>query len=157
MTMADSFSQQDAALMRRAIVMAEQAAAEGEVPVGAVLADAEGTILAEAGNRCIAGHDPAGHAEMRAIREAAARLGNYRLPGCRLYVTLEPCVMCAGLCVHARIAEIIYGTADPKTGALHSLYRIGGDGLLNHNLNVHGGLLAEECAALLVSFFRERR
>ena len=157
MTMADSFSQQDAALMRRAIVMAEQAAAEGEVPVGAVLADAEGGVLAEAGNRCIAGHDPAGHAEMRAIREAATRLGNYRLPGCRLYVTLEPCVMCAGLCVHARIAEIIYGTADPKTGALHSRYRIGGDGLLNHNLIVRGGLMAEECAALLVSFFRERR
>lgn len=143
--------------MRRALEMAEQAAAEGEVPVGAVLADAEGKVLAEAGNRCIAGHDPAGHAEMRAIREAAAKIGNYRLPGCRLYVTLEPCVMCAGLCVHARIAEIIYGTADPKTGALHSRYRIGGDGLLNHNLNVRGGLLAEECAALLVSFFRERR
>ena len=143
--------------MRRALAMAEQAATEGEVPVGAVLADAEGAVLAEAGNRCIAGHDPAGHAEMRAIREAAAKLGNYRLPGCRLYVTLEPCVMCAGLCVHARIAEIIYGAADPKTGALHSRYRIGGDGLLNHNLNVRGGLLAEECAALLVAFFRERR
>ena len=143
--------------MRRALAMAEQAAAEGEVPVGAVLADAEGAVLAEAGNRCIAGHDPAGHAEMRAIREAAAKLGNYRLPGCRLYVTLEPCVMCAGLCVHARIAAIIYGAADPKTGALHSRYRIGGDGLLNHNLNVRGGLLAEECSALLVSFFRERR
>ena len=157
MTTAERFSQQDAELMRRALAMAEQAAAEGEVPVGAVLADAEGAVLAEAGNRCIAGHDPAGHAEMRAIREVAARLGNYRLPGCRLYVTLEPCVMCAGLCVHARIAEIIYGTADPKTGALHSRYRIGGDGLLNHNLNVRGGLLAEECAALLVAFFRERR
>ena len=143
--------------MRRALAMAERAAAEGEVPVGAVLADAEGAILAEAGNRCIAGHDPAGHAEMRAIRAAAAELGNYRLPGCRLYVTLEPCVMCAGLCIQARIDEIVYGTADPKTGALHSRYRIGGDGLLNHRLAVRGGLLAEECGALLVAFFRERR
>ena len=143
--------------MRRALALAAQAAAAGEVPVGAVLTDAEGNVLAEAGNRCIAGHDPAGHAEMRAVREAAAKLGNYRLPGCRLFVTLEPCLMCAGLCIHARIAEIVYGAADPKTGALHSRYHIGADGLLNHNLTARGGLLAEECGALVVSFFRERR
>lgn len=143
--------------MRRALAMAQKAAAAGEVPVGAVLVDGNGRILAEAGNACIQEHDPSGHAEMAAIRAAAVKIGNYRLPGCRLYVTLEPCIMCAGACIQARLAGIVYGTADPKAGALDSCYRIGNDGLLNHGLTVQGGVLAEECSALLINFFKERR
>ena len=151
------FSEADIVLMRRALALARHSAAAGEVPVGAVLSDAAGTILAEAGNCCIAGHDPCGHAELRAIREAAGKQGNYRLPGCRLHVTLEPCVMCAGACIQARLAEVVYGAPDPKAGALHSCYQIGADGRLNHSFAVRGGLLADECAALLLAFFRERR
>ncbi len=152
-----SFSQSDINLMRRALAAAQAAAQAGEVPVGAVVVDRDGAILAEAGNRCIRDHDPSAHAEMLAIRQAAASVGNYRLPGHRLYVTLEPCPMCAGLCVQARIETIVYGTPDPKAGALQSRYRIGGDGRLNHALEVRGGLLAEECATLLLDFFRKRR
>ena len=144
-------------LMRRALAKAHKAAAVGEVPVGAVLVDSENRILAEAGNNCIQAHDPSGHAEMAVIRAAAAKAGNYRLPGCRLYVTLEPCIMCAGACIQARITGIIYGAPDPKAGALHSCYRIGTDGLLNHTLTVQGGLLAEDCSAVLINFFKERR
>ena len=143
--------------MARALRQARLAAAAGETPVGAVLTDADGRILAEAGNACVGRNDPTAHAEMLVIRAAAALLGNYRLPGCRLHVTLEPCVMCAGACVHARLAAIVYAAADPKTGALHSCYRIGGDGLLNHRPLILGGLMEEESAALLRSFFRERR
>ena len=143
--------------MRRALVMARSAAARGEVPVGAVLVDNSSRILAEAGNDCIGRHDPCGHAEMAVIRTAAAKTGNYRLPGCRLYVTLEPCIMCAGACIQARLASVVYGAPDPKAGALHSCYRIGADGQLNHTLVVQGGLLAEECSALLINFFKERR
>ncbi len=152
-----SFSPNDIGLMRRALAAAQAAADAGEVPVGAVLVDRDGSILAEAGNRCIRDHDPSAHAEMLAIRQAAAKARNYRLPGHRLYVTLEPCPMCAGLCVQARIETIIYGAADPRAGAVHSCYRIGGDGRLNHALVVRGGLLAEESAALLLDFFRKRR
>lgn len=151
------FSPIDTMLMRRALLAAQEAATAGEVPVGAVLTDSTNTILAEAGNRCIRDHDPSAHAEMVAIRRAAALAHNYRLPGCRLYVTLEPCIMCAGACIQARIQTIIYGASDPKAGALHSCYRIGGDGQLNHSLNVRGGLLADESAALLRNFFSARR
>ncbi len=143
--------------MRRALVMAQKAAFAGEVPVGAVLVDSNHRILAEAGNNCIQAHDPCGHAEMAVIRAAAARAGNYRLPGCRLFVTLEPCIMCAGACIQARLASVVYGASDPKAGALHSCYRIGSDGQLNHTLKVQGGLLAEECSALLINFFKKRR
>lgn len=151
------FSQDDIRLMQRALAAAQAAAAAGEVPVGAVLVDQGGTILAEAGNRCIRDQDPSAHAEMLAIRQAAAQVRNYRLPGHRLYVTLEPCPMCAGLCVQARIETVVYGAADPRAGALRSCYHIGGDGRLNHALAVRGGLLAEESAALLLDFFRQRR
>lgn len=143
--------------MQRALAMAHMARVRGEVPVGAVLVDSNNRILAEAGNDCIGGHDPCGHAEMIVIRAAAAQERNYRLPGCRLYVTLEPCIMCAGACIQARLASVVYGAPDPKAGALHSRYRIGADGQLNHSLVVQGGLLAEECSALLINFFKERR
>ena len=155
--MDERFSETDRPLRAAALAWARQAAAEGETPVGAVLSDAEGRILAGAGNACIRLRDPSAHAEMRVIRAAAALLGNYRVPGCRLHVTLEPCVMCAGVCIHARRAEIVYGTEDPKTGALRSCYRIGSDGLLNHRPLVRGGLMAVESADLLRAFFQERR
>ncbi len=143
--------------MQRALRMEQEAASEGEVPVGAVLVDSSNTLVAEAGNRCIRDNDPSAHAEMLVIRQAAALANNYRLPGCRLYVTLEPCIMCAGACIQARIENIIYGTRDPKTGALHSRYQIGTDGQSNHNITIQGGLLAEECSHLLTHFFRARR
>lgn len=148
---------QDLLFMRRALDRAREAAALGEVPVGAVLVDAEGQILAEAGNNCIAASDPSGHAEMRTLRLAAIKLGNYRLPGTTLYVTLEPCPMCAALLVHARVGRLVYGATDPKGGAIVSKYHIGGDDLLNHRFQVTGGVLAEESAQLLREFFRSRR
>lgn len=143
--------------MQRALDQARAAALSGEVPVGAVLMGRGGELLAEAGNACIRSCDPSAHAEMLAIRRAAERLGNYRLPGCTLFVTLEPCIMCAGVCIQARIARIVYGADDPRAGALHSCYAIGRDGRLNHDLTVAGGLIANECAALLRDFFRARR
>lgn len=143
--------------MQRALDQSRAAALSGEVPVGAVLMDRGGKLLAEAGNACIRSCDPSAHAEMLAIRRAAERLGNYRLPGCTLFVTLEPCVMCAGVCIQARIERIVYGADDPRAGALHSCYAIGRDGRLNHDLTVAGGLMAGECAALLRDFFRARR
>ncbi len=143
--------------MQRALDQARAAALSGEVPVGAVLMDRGGKLLAEAGNACIRSCDPSAHAEMLAIRRAAERLGNYRLPGCTLFVTLEPCIMCAGVCIQARIERIVYGADDPRAGALHSCYAIGRDGRLNHDLTVAGGLMAGECAALLRDFFRARR
>ena len=155
--MESGWTERDLLLMRRALAQASAAALGGEVPVGALVTDSEGRILAEAGNACIRNNDPSAHAEMLAIREAAALVGNYRLPGCRLYVTLEPCVMCAGLCIQARLGAIVYGATDPKAGALQSCYKIGSDGLLNHAPLVRGGLLAQEAAALLVAFFRARR
>lgn len=147
----------DRQMMERAMAQARMAAASGEVPVGAVLVDAQGAVLAEAGNNCIAATDPAGHAEMHTLRRAAAKLNNYRLPGTTLYVTLEPCPMCAALLVHARIARLVFGATDPKGGAIISKYRIGSDGLLNHALTITGGVMAEECAQLLREFFRARR
>ena len=152
-----NWTEQDLLLMQRALEQASAAALTGEVPVGALVTDSAGQVLAEAGNACIRNHDPSAHAEMLAIRAAAALMGNYRLPGCRLYVTLEPCVMCAGLCIQARIGTIVYGAADPKAGALHSCYKIGSDGQLNHAPIVRGGLLAREASDLLVGFFRARR
>lgn len=147
----------DRLMMERALVQARLAAENGEVPVGAVLVDNQGDILAEAGNNCVAASDPAGHAEMRTLRLAAERVNNYRLPGTTLYVTLEPCPMCAALLVHARIYRLVFGAADPKGGAIISKYRIGSDGLLNHALITTGGVLAKECGQLLRDFFRARR
>jgi tRNA(adenine34) deaminase len=144
-------------MMVRALELARRAAAAGEVPVGAVVVAADGLILAEAGNTCVGDSDPSGHAEMVAVRLAGRRLGNYRLPGTTLYVTLEPCAMCAALLVHARIDRLVFGAFDPKAGAVVSRYRIGSDGLLNHSFTVTGGVLAEECGRLLREFFQNRR
>ena len=143
--------------MRLALEQAAKAAAAGEVPVGAVVAGPDGTILARAHNQPISANDPTAHAEILALRKAARKLSNYRLAGCRLIVTLEPCVMCAGAAVHARVAEIIYGTADPKSGGVRSLYRIASDDRLNHRPDVVSGVLAPECADLLTAFFASRR
>lgn len=143
--------------MRAALREAEKGVAACEVPVGAVVISPEGRILARAHNRCVAANDPTAHAEILALRGAARRIGNYRLTGCRLVVTLEPCPMCAGAAVVARVAEIVYGTPDPKGGAVSTLYRIASDPRLNHRAAVVSGILAEECAALLTSFFRSRR
>jgi tRNA(adenine34) deaminase len=149
-------------LMARAIAEAQRGAAEGEVPVGAVvIAPArdsdDSAIVAAAHNRPIALNDPTAHAEMLALRQAAAALGAYRLAGAALFVTLEPCVMCVGAMVHARIAELYFGARDEKAGALGSVYDIGRDGRLNHRIEVYGGLMEPECAALLRDFFRSRR
>ncbi len=150
------------ALMAEAIAEARRGAEEGEVPVGAVAvrrsADgADDVIVAVAHNRPIALSDPTAHAEMLALRQAAAALGAYRLEGAALFVTLEPCVMCVGAMVHARITELYYGARDEKAGALGSVYDIGRDGLLNHRIEIYGGLMEPECAALLRDFFRSRR
>jgi len=147
----------DLQMMRRALQQARHAADLGEVPVGAVVVDDTGNILAEAGNNCIQASDPSGHAEMRALRLAAKAVDNYRLPNTTLYVTLEPCPMCAALLVHARISRLVYGATDPKGGAIDSKYRIGSDGLLNHGFSITGGVLAEECGQILRDFFRRRR
>ncbi len=143
--------------MGLALEEAKLAAERDEVPVGAVLVDQDGTILASDGNRSIELSDPAGHAEMLVMRAAGRLLGNYRLAGATLYVTLEPCVMCAGAMVHARIGKVVYGAEDPKAGGLVSRYQVGRDGRLNHTLEVEGGVMADACGRLLTDFFRSRR
>ncbi|MBV8619445.1 MAG: tRNA adenosine(34) deaminase TadA, partial [Curvibacter sp.] len=147
---------QDEDFMRLALAEAEAAGRAGEVPVGAVLVR-EGRVLARGRNRPIAGHDPTAHAEVLALRDAAAQLGNYRLDGCTLYVTLEPCSMCAGAMLHARLARVVYGASDPKTGVAGSVLDLFGEARLNHQTQVEGGVLAAECGALLQSFFQGRR
>jgi len=147
----------DEIMMQRALVQAKLAAAMEEVPVGAVLIDHQGQVLAEAGNNCILDSDPSGHAEMRALRAAARALHNYRLLGTTLYVTLEPCPMCAALLVHARVARVVFGATDSKGGGLVSKYQIGNDGLLNHGFSVTPGVLGEQCSQILKDFFRRRR
>lgn len=142
--------------MEQALVQAAAAAKMGEVPVGAVLIGDEG-LLAAAGNSPIRLSDPTAHAEILALRQAAAGRNNYRLPQTTLYVTLEPCVMCMGALIQARIARLVYGAADPKTGAAASVYAIGGDGRLNHGIEIRGGILADRCGELLRAFFKARR
>ncbi len=142
--------------MQQALLQAESAAAHGEIPVGAVLVGPNG-LLAAAGNSPIGRYDPTAHAEIIALRNAAERLHNYRLPGTTLYVTLEPCVMCMGAMIQARIERLVFGATDPKAGAVSSVYTIGSDGLLNHKIEIIGGVLAEQCSALLKNFFRSRR
>jgi tRNA(adenine34) deaminase len=144
-------------LMEQALACAREAEAAGEVPVGAVLADATGAVIARAANAPIARHDPTAHAEILVLRAAGRALGNYRLPGCVLYVTLEPCAMCVGALVHARIARIVYGAPDPKTGACGSVFDLAASPKMNHRIEVTGGVLAEESAALLKRFFAARR
>lgn len=142
--------------MREALVLARQAWAEGEVPVGAVVVK-DGAVIGRGFNRPISGHDPTAHAEIQALRDAAQRLGNYRLPGCSLYVTIEPCTMCAGALIHARIARVVYGARDPKTGAHGSVVDLFAEPRLNFHAQVVGGVLAEECGKMLSDFFAERR
>jgi tRNA(adenine34) deaminase len=146
----------DLELMRRALTLAEAAGAAGEVPIAAVLV-ANGEIVAEAANAPIASNDPTAHAEILVLRRAGARLGNYRLPGTTLYVTLEPCPMCASALVHARVERVVFAAHDLKAGAAGSLMNLVADPRLNHRLDVAAGLLADESAALLQRFFRARR
>jgi tRNA(adenine34) deaminase len=142
--------------MRAALADARRAGARGEVPVGAVAA-IDGRIVGRAGNDSIRRLDPTGHAEIRALRRAARQVGQYRLTDVTLVVTLEPCLMCMGAMVHARVARLVYGATDPKAGAAASLYRIAEDRRLNHRFPVDGGVLADECGALLREFFAARR
>ena len=146
----------DEAFMREALRLAGEAAAAGEVPVGAVLVR-DGRIIGRGWNRPITTSDPTAHAEIVALRDAAAAERNYRLPGCQLYVTLEPCAMCVGALVHARLDRIVYGARDPKTGACGSIVDLPAIAHWNHHGRFEGGLLAEECGSLLRAFFAERR
>jgi tRNA(adenine34) deaminase len=146
----------DPRFMREALVLAAQAAAAGEVPVGAVVVK-DGVVIGRGSNRPITTSDPTAHAEIVALREAAASLGNYRLSGCELYVTLEPCAMCVGAMIHARVARIVYGARDPKTGACGSIVDLPALATFNHHGTFEGGVLAEECGAVLKRFFADRR
>jgi tRNA(adenine34) deaminase len=146
----------DQAFMRKALAVALRAQTRGEVPVGAVLVR-EGEVVGEGFNAPISLRDPTAHAEVNALRAASEHLGNYRLPGCTLYVTLEPCAMCVGAILHARIERVVFGAADPKTGAAGSVINLFAVEPLNHHAQVHGGVLAQECADLLRAFFRDRR
>ena len=142
--------------MLAALEQARKAAAAGEVPVGAVAVQ-DGAIVGAGFNAPIGSHDPSAHAEIRALRDAAQRLGNYRLPGCELYVTLEPCAMCVGAMLHARIARLVYGAPDPKTGACGSVIDLISEPRLNHHASVTAGVMAQECGALLREFFAAKR
>lgn len=148
--------QADGHYMRLALREAEAAAAEDEVPIGAVIVH-EGRVIASAHNQREQLHDPTAHAEMIAITQAAGVLGDWRLEGCTLYVTLEPCPMCAGASVLARIPRVVYGAADPKAGAAHTLYHLLDDGRLNHRADVKSGVLADECGEILSRFFAQKR
>jgi len=142
--------------MREALLLARQAETAGEVPVGAVLVK-DGAVVGSGWNQPIGAHDPTAHAEIMAVRAGARAAGNYRLTGTTLYVTLEPCAMCAGALVHARVARLVYGAPDPKTGAAGSVFDLVHSDKLNHRLDVQGGVLAEECGGLLREFFTRRR
>jgi tRNA(adenine34) deaminase len=146
----------DAIYMRQALDQARNAWALGEVPVGAIVVK-DGEIIATGFNQPIGTHDPTAHAEIMALRAAAAILGNYRLPGCELFVTLEPCAMCSGAMLHARLARVVYGASDPKTGACGSIVNLFEQNQLNHHTELVGGVMAQECGALLKEFFAERR
>lgn len=146
----------DAQGMRLALAQAREAAAAGEVPVGAVVVK-DGQVIATGRNAPIARHDPTAHAEVVALREAAQRLGNYRLDGCTLYVTLEPCAMCSGAMLHARVDRVVFGAADPRTGVAGSVLNLFDHAQLNHQTQVIGGVLADECGQLLKDFFKPRR
>ncbi|MGL5631294.1 MAG: tRNA adenosine(34) deaminase TadA [Azovibrio sp.] len=146
----------DEFFMREALFQAEAAGCLGEVPVGAVVVK-EGQIVGRGFNSPIGDHDPTAHAEIAALRDAARNLGNYRLPGCELFVTLEPCAMCAGAIMHARIKRVIYGAKDPKTGVHGSVLDLFSEERLNHHAEIQGGILAHECGQLLSEFFATRR
>lgn len=142
--------------MGRALALARRAEALGEVPVGAVLV-VDGNIVGEGFNRPISSRDPTAHAEVQALRAAGQAVGNYRLPGSTLYVTLEPCVMCAGAILHARVARVVFGASDPKTGACGSVVDLFAEAKLNHHAEIEGGVLADECGRQLRDFFARRR
>lgn len=147
----------DIAWMQLALAQAAQAQQLGEVPVGAVLVDAQGELLATGFNRTIIDHDPTAHAEIVALRAGAQQVQNYRLPGASLYVTLEPCAMCLGAMLHARLSRVVFGAPDPKTGACGSVLNLALEKQLNHHTQVEGGVLAQECGDTLRQFFKERR
>ena len=142
--------------MRRALELAGDARRRGEVPVGAVVV-LDGAVIGEGFNQPISSKDPTAHAEVVALRDAAQRIGNYRLTGATLYVTIEPCLMCVGAMIHARVALLVYGTPEPKAGAIESALRAHEHPALNHRLDVQRGVLAEECRAIIQAFFEERR
>ena len=146
-----------ALFMREALQQARRAQDAGEVPIGAVVVLSDNTVVGRGWNQPITSVDPTAHAEIVALRSAATTVGNYRLTGARLYVTVEPCLMCVGALVHARIAELIYGAAEPKSGALVSIARAHETPGLNHRFDVTGGVLEDECRALVQEFFRARR
>jgi len=154
--MSDATPDKDRRWMQRAIELAGRAREEGEVPVGAVVVR-DGQLIGEGWNRPIAARDASAHAEIQAIRAAGAMLGNYRLGACTLYVTLEPCAMCAGAMVHARVERLVFGAPDPKTGAAGSVFDIVRAPALNHQLQVESGVMADACGDLLREFFRARR
>jgi len=147
----------DIAWMQLALAQAAQAQQLGEVPVGAVLVDAQGELLATGFNRTIIDHDPTAHAEIVALRTGAKQAQNYRLPGASLFVTLEPCAMCLGAMFHARLARVVFGAPDPKTGVCGSVLNLSLEKQLNHHTQVEGGVLAQECGDTLRQFFKERR
>ena len=142
--------------MQRALVLAAKAAAQDEVPVGAIVV-VDGKVVGEGWNQPISSHDPSAHAEVIAIRDAAQKLSNYRLPAATLYVTIEPCTMCAGALVHARIARVVYGATEPKSGVAQSNGCLFSSDYLNHRVEIMGGVLAQPCAAIISDFFRRRR
>jgi len=146
----------DLAYMREALALAGQAAAMGEVPVGAIVVR-DGVVIGRGYNHPISSHDPTGHAEVMALRDAARTIGNYRLPGSVLYVTLEPCCMCAGAIFQARVDRVVYGAREPKTGAAGSIVDLFDEARLNHHARIEGGLLAEACSAVVSQFFAARR
>ena len=146
----------DIILMQQALSQAQNARLLGEVPVGALVVK-DGAVIATGFNQPIGTHDPTAHAEIMALRAAAALLGNYRLPGCELFVTLEPCAMCAGAMLHARLARVVFGATDPKTGAGGSVINLFEQAQINHQTELVGGVLADRCGALLKDFFAERR
>jgi len=149
-------SQTDELFMEEALREARRAEALGEVPVGAVVVQ-DGHIVGRGCNRPVTNHDPTAHAEVQALREAGLVVGNYRLPDCDLYVTVEPCSMCAGAITHARIRRLVYGAEDPKAGAVHSMLQVLNHPKLNHQVEVTSGILAARCMDLLQTFFRNRR
>jgi tRNA(adenine34) deaminase len=146
----------DSDFMQLALAQAQHAWTQGEVPVGAVVVK-DGELIAVGYNQPIGRHDPTAHAEIVALRAAAEKLGNYRLPGCELFVTLEPCVMCSGAMMHARLSRIVFGAPDPKTGAGGSVVNLFEHGQLNHQTRIEGGVMADDCGAMLRAFFAERR
>jgi tRNA(adenine34) deaminase len=146
----------DEEIMHAALDFARKAQEQGEVPVGAVVVR-DGEIVAGGSNRNVSDNDPSGHAEIIALREAGKAVGNHRLSGCSLFVTIEPCAMCAGALVHARLERLVYGASDPKAGAVQSVMQVLNHPALNHRMEITAGVLAEECSAILQGFFRERR